>query len=603
MSDEATLLFLHGVGNDPSDAWKDALWSALADLGYSDLDKVRVITPNYHNALKVPPDDKIPLPPITVKPPNHDDAAANRRNFERRMGGLEIRLARHDRGGGPAVDAVVSAAVVDPRLVQVRNYIRDPRVRAHVLRRVLDTLPESGQLTIVGHSLGSVIAADLLRRLPAGLEVAGLLTIGSPLAISYFDVDRLYQNLAEPPTNLAWWVNFWSDVDPVTTRRGVSSVFPWMLDNRVHTPLGRDAHHARTYLSLDVVAAAVGFALLGSTSKEIERAEPGVDVPLEYAETFAILALRYAHLVKAHLSGDKQDRFGGALRLVQADVFERLRAKRAEAEEPIPIGVAQLRVDLADPASSAPEPTPVSHLSRDEAVLPLIGIAAANLVFPFEIDVPDATERKAMEELTLEMWLGSQIGTDVVAATQRAAQVLKGKGGPGWFKWVALGLGAVALVAATGGVALAAAPGVAGAAAITSALAAFGPGGMIGGLFTAGALASIGGGGIAFSLASPGTTAATVEAVVATKLAAAMLREAQHFEQDPRTWSSLAEIRIAIQREYSRHDEFSDKGSPTLKELKQKMDAVDRALDYLDDHELGPSEPATTTDIESRKQE
>ena len=80
-----------------------------------------------------------------------------------------------------------------------------------------------------------------------------------------------------------------------------------------------------------------------------------------------------------------------------------------------------------------------------------------------------------------------------------------------------------------------AAPGVAGAAAITSALAAFGPGGMIGGLLTAGTLVTAGGGGIAFGLASPGTTAETVEAVVGAQLAAALLRQRQGLEQDPTT--------------------------------------------------------------------
>ena len=122
-----------------------------------------------------------------------------------------------------------------------------------------------------------------------------------------------------------------------------------------------------------------------------------------------------------------------------------------------------------------------------------------------------------MEHLTLDMGLGTQLGADVLKAAERAKDTLK-EDNSDRLRWVLIGIGAAAVVAATGGLALAAAPGVVGAAAVTSALAAFGPGGMIGGLLTAGTLVSAGGGSIAAGLANPGTAAGTVEAVVATQL-------------------------------------------------------------------------------------
>ena len=94
---------------------------------------------------------------------------------------------------------------------------------------------------------------------------------------------------------------------------------------------------------------------------------------------------------------------------------------------------------------------------------------------------------------------------------------------------------------ATGGLALAVGPGLAGAAVITSALANFGPGGMIGGLLTAGTLLTAGGSVIALGLASPGTTAETLEAVVTRQLAAAILRHRQDLERDPAAWRVLTE--------------------------------------------------------------
>jgi hypothetical protein len=203
------LLFLHGVGDgDKDDNWKIRFTEALIRLGYPDLDTVRVIAPKYAHALK-DWDEKVPLPGVTIKEPSREAAKENRRDFERRIGAVEFRLGRHDGGNGRfGGDAVIDVGVGLggvglTSLKQAHNYLHNPHIRAQVLNRILTKLPESGRLTIVGHSLGSVIAADLVRRLPLGLEVAGMVTIGSPLANGNFDVDKLRETLKEPPTNLA----------------------------------------------------------------------------------------------------------------------------------------------------------------------------------------------------------------------------------------------------------------------------------------------------------------------------------------------------------------------------------------------------------------
>ncbi len=257
------------------------------------------------------------------------------------------------------------------------------------------------------------------------------------------------------------------------------------------------------YLTDRAVAAAVGLALFGSLSKELVLVDAGLDIPLDYAETVALMALRDGYLTKARLEGDQHDRYADALRQVQANTVELVRQRNDREGRPMPSQIARLAFDLSDPESLAPEPRPISHLSKDEAVVPLLSIAAANVIRPFEIAVPTETRRKAMEDLAAEMWLGGAIGADVLSPSTRHARhspaLAERTGSSGWL------LGMVwQLVAATGGLALVAAPGVAGAAAITSALAAFGPGGMIGGLLTAGTLVTAGGGGIAFGLASWG---------------------------------------------------------------------------------------------------
>ena len=344
-----------------------------------------------------------------------------------------------------------------------------------------------------------------------------------------------------------------------------------------------------TYLRNEAVATAIGYALYGSLSREVAVVDQGVDISLDYAETIALMALRYAYLTKTKLEGDQRERFANALRQVQAHTFDLVKQRNAHDGRPLPSAIASLATDLSDPHSVASEPSRSCHLSKEDAVVALMSLAAANVMQPFEINVSREIRREAMEDLTIEMGLGRQLGSDVFAAAEAARRVLSA-GGTNWIKWAAIGVGAAAVLA-TGGLALAAVPaGLAGAAAITSALAAFGPGGMIGGLLTGAALVSVGTGGIAVGLASPATSAETVEAVVSTQLAAAILRRSQGIEQDPATWSNLVETGIGLRRERARLEPLSDESAPTLKELKRKLDTIDRALTYLSAEGLGQSD-------------
>ena len=208
----------------------------------------------------------------------------------------------------------------------------------------------------------------------------------------------------------------------------------------------------------------------------------------------------------------------------------------------------------------------------------------------FRSDVPKATQEKCLERLAEEMGLGTAFGTDAVAGVESARKALAD--GVNRTRVIVVGLGIAALVAATGGLALAAAPGVAGAAAVTSALAAFGPGGMIGGLLTAGTLITAGGGSIAVGLAGVGTSAASVEAVVITQLAAALLRKKQGIEQDPQTWAGFTQLEMEIAKELARLEAVSDDDAKSLKELRRKLITVQRAIACLQSEGLGYAPPA-----------
>lgn len=85
-------------------------------------------------------------------------------------------------------------------------------------------------------------------------------------------------------------------------------------------------------------------------------------------------------------------------------------------------------------------------------------------------------------------------------------------------------------------------------------------------------------------------------------LPAAILRQRQHLDPDPVLWKILVETETEteVRREHGRLDEFSDESEPALKELKRKIEAIERALKYLSDSGLEPGVPSRRDELELR---
>lgn len=601
---------------DKEDQWKAALEQSLVRSGHQSLDAVRVIAPKYAHAL-VGFDEHEELPARTIKTLGRDAAKLNRREFERRLAGVEHRIGKQDEehiinealgeAGRPALEAAADAAVATPFFKQAANYLGKKQIRAQVLNRILTKLPKSGKIVIVAHSLGSVIAADLLLRLPTDIQVSAIVTIGSPLANGKFKFNDLRTVLTDPPSNLAWWVNFRNAWDPVATRRGLSSEFPWLLDHKINTgfdPNLKRPHTATKYLGHDTVANTIGYAVFGSKSKEVSLIAPVSDIPLDEAESRALLGVRYGHLIKNQLTAETRRRYLAALRAVQAQTVSDIRARNNYLKRPIPSQISRLDFDFSDPMSLLPEPSfKHSGTTKEAAVDLLTALAVTNVISPFEIAVPDDAEQRAMEELAAEMGLMKKFGRDVLDSGKQAQGVLRDNQNLRWVKVGAVLAGVAALVVGTGGLALAAAPGLAGAAIVTSALASFGPGGMIGGLITAGALVGgggllvgSGGGTIAAGLSGAETTAEVFEGVVSLQLAAVILRQGQGVESDPAVWHFLVGVETRVNRQHERLDEISDPKATAVRELAKKLTVVKRALQYMMENGLEPGAPVEADD-------
>lgn len=142
------------------------------------------------------------------------------------------------------------------RFRDVALYLDDDQVRATVLDTVLETFPASGPVTLVSHSLGTVVALDLLTRVPPAVDVRLLVTAGSPLGLDSVNKRLLTGGPQQP--DVGRWVNAWCLADAVaigcplapTWGRGVEDV-------RTDNPLTA-AHAIDEYLADLRVASAIG---------------------------------------------------------------------------------------------------------------------------------------------------------------------------------------------------------------------------------------------------------------------------------------------------------------------------------------------------------
>ncbi|GII94886.1 serine protease [Sinosporangium siamense] len=143
----------------------------------------------------------------------------------------------------------------------VARYLDDSRVREAVLQSVFETMPTSGDMVLVSHSLGTVVAMDLLMQLDRHVNVGLLVTAGSPLGM-----DSVYRRLStggpKLPDRVPLWFNTWCAIDPVSV--GCPLADTWQggefTEVRVENSPAR-VHDIEEYLAHVEVARAISDAL------------------------------------------------------------------------------------------------------------------------------------------------------------------------------------------------------------------------------------------------------------------------------------------------------------------------------------------------------
>lgn len=466
------LLFLHGINDGGDELWRVPLNDALSRFGRDAFPEDRILTPDYRAALRGQTDGAA-MPPTTWERPPKDQWRRATTDYLARMAELEARLR-------PLANAE-PLRVKPPELVDVppavslveaaRRYARSHKVKATVLsmaRQSLDVLPDGSRIVILAHSLGTVVAADLLTRLPATIEVLVLVTMGSPLgAIETFRPRALDQF---PCDKVRAWVNVFEPRDPVTGGRGVSQYFPNAIDvpvtlNDWYIPAVTHQHGAQFYCSHGAVAATITHAISGHelTTCATEAVEKVTGL-----ELFLLQSLYLRELAKR----------------IPTDDAERLaRLERARRVVAAKNGTAAAFVHAQNPETDALPASeflqrPDAHIRGawdDPTVLALvIMLASSPPAAPFQIEEKaDTEERRLALIATLSLIRVAQTDhTDVdivdavFSAQPEVAEALGG--GRSWVPGVLVTAGVLTLAATGVGLVVAAPAGLAGAAVVGS---------------------------------------------------------------------------------------------------------------------------------------
>ena len=142
---------------------------------------------------------------------------------------------------------------------QAAAYLHKPALKEKiddiVMTQIIDGLPKDEKVVIISHSLGTIVAYDLMRRLRHQVKVKLLLTAGSPLGIEIVK-RRLGSPLICLP-NVDKWVNV-SDIEDFVALQTklTSTTFGCdKINNIDRLDNGHeDAHDILKYLAHDVVA-------------------------------------------------------------------------------------------------------------------------------------------------------------------------------------------------------------------------------------------------------------------------------------------------------------------------------------------------------------
>ena len=620
MTEARNIVFLHGAGGpvDPVE-WLEPLNHRLVSLGYSRLDPTydRVLAPNYLADLEDQSKGGTEPPRTWQRGSDEHQQGAKLAYFKRldeisRAGRTWERFRTEPDASWipvnvPHYNPLSEAGTIF--LKPVRLYEYNQRARWNAWSSVLSQLPKSGSMIVVAHSLGSVLAVDLLTKLPAYLHIDLLLTIGSPLALRRLGNPEANKDF--PYDRVGAWVNLYDPGDIVTIGRGVGRRFKAACDIAVQTGY---KHDAKAYLSNPAAAAVIGHHVFGLPKAGAkEETKRTISRNLHSAWNPLLLSFAYSAQISSCAKGDDwrfKTKIDTARSILAKRTIDDIQIKREKliaddeeglAQSPLGPGRYPAANDLIQNAAAL-----VNNGLPDDVLLSLaVGLMMSPPLPPFDLKISDDLRLEALVNMlnlvrvrpgNISDKMFAEAVRDGVKAGRRAVE-------DGNFPWGTVLIGGGAILLALTGVGLfVAAPGaLAGAALITATLAAFGPGGMVGGLVTIATLTGLGAAatGIGVGVESHEDALVTELALrvaveelakmptgamrntVASVLSVVDAQARLNFESSaPLVQDILQSTSDILQTEFVIHDEIAP-GRPGTRDLAKKVELLESAVEWL----------------------
>jgi hypothetical protein len=292
----------------------------------------------------------------------------------------------------------------------IKAYLDDPALRRAVWADVMADLPAEGDVIVIGHSLGSVVAADILPRLQPEVHVPLMLTIGSPLGLDLFTQRRrLTYADSYPIDRIGTWLNLYDTSDLVTLGIGVSRGRGPALDVPISTGRAREGrgkagiaeHDAAAYLSHRLAARAIGLNLhdqqiqnpspVGEPSSRVDAVD--ALMPLVWRLAWSQARAGQCRIDRDHVRGDRVER-----------VLDTLSTRWS----------AELRSKLPELASEGVVAGPLAHLRRSwprgELVTWLTLLSLDHPEAPYYCGDPGDSARDAIRRTLWKAAVGSSKG-------------------------------------------------------------------------------------------------------------------------------------------------------------------------------------------------
>lgn len=174
----------------------------------------------------------------------------------------------------PRWDDKFMAELASSWMPDFQAYLNHRETNDGVRDLVLNEIPPDGDLIIVGHSMGSLVALDVLHDLPESVRVRGLITVGSPLAYPGFHKLIPDDHLQRAAGRAPFWVNILDPRDLVTGGSAVSKSWP-VAGHAVDVPVSNAAvgakpfgeHSATWYLQQPAFGVALHRMIIGAPTR------------------------------------------------------------------------------------------------------------------------------------------------------------------------------------------------------------------------------------------------------------------------------------------------------------------------------------------------